>query len=164
MLDKNHRTLLHSILLISDDESFPKRETFKKSMSQQIMLGQQITASFQGCHGERFSDCGRLLGLLRQVVTLLGFDEVAHLSHTFTPYGSTCVLVLAQSHIIAHTWPEYHTLVIDLFACGDINFTPAAQLVQTAVNADSYAVEERTRNVDVETQEMNGSGFMAVPK
>jgi len=119
-------------------------------MSQRIMLGQQITASFDDCHGATFENCGRLIELLRQVVARLGFDEVAHLSHAFTPHGSTCVLILAQSHIIAHTWPEYRALVIDLFACGTIDFTPAAELVKAAVNARSYCVEERTREIEVE--------------
>lgn len=117
-------------------------------MSQTIMLGQQITASFDGCEGETFLDSERLTELLRQVVKLLDFDEVAHLSHSFTPHGSTCVLILAQSHIIAHTWPEYQTLVIDLFACGNIHFAPAAKLVKAAVNARSYAIEERVREID----------------
>ena len=62
-------------------------------MSQRIMLGQQITASFDECHGATFDECERLIDLLRQVVTRLGFDEVAHLSHAFTPQGSTCVLI-----------------------------------------------------------------------
>ena len=119
-------------------------------MSQTIMLGQQITASFEECDGEAFLDSDRLTELLRQVVKLLGFDEVAHLSHSFTPHGSTCVLILAQSHIIAHTWPEYRTLVIDLFACGDILFSPAAELVKAAVNASSYTIEERVRTAETE--------------
>ena len=117
-------------------------------MSQTIMLGQQITASFDECSGETFLDSARLVELLRQVVKLLGFDEVAHLSHSFTPHGSTCVLILAQSHIIAHTWPEYRSLVIDLFACGDIYFSPAAELVKTAVNARTYVIEERVRTIE----------------
>ncbi|GAK54636.1 S-adenosylmethionine decarboxylase proenzyme [Candidatus Moduliflexus flocculans] len=115
-----------------------------------IMLGQQITASFDGCSGATFENCERLTDLLRQVVTRLGFEEVAHLSHAFSPQGSTCVLILAQSHIIAHTWPEYRALVIDLFACGTIDFTPAAELVKAAVNASAYRVEERTRDIEVE--------------
>ncbi len=113
------------------------------------MLGQQITASFDDCHGETFDNCERMLDLLRRVIKLLEFDEVAHLSHAFTPHGSTCVIILAQSHIIAHTWPEYRALVIDLFACGHIDFTPAAELVKAAVNARSYRVEERIREIMV---------------
>lgn len=119
-------------------------------MSQRTTLGQQITASFEDCRGKTFEDSERLFDILRQVVKLLKFDEVAHLSHSFSPYGSTCVIILAQSHIIAHTWPEYRALVIDLFACGTIDFTPAAELVKAAVSASSYRVEERVREIEVE--------------
>ncbi|PID56291.1 adenosylmethionine decarboxylase [candidate division KSB3 bacterium] len=116
-------------------------------MLQTRTLGRQITASFEGCGGEAFADTARLTAVLRQVVKLLGFEEVAHISHSFAPQGSTSVLILAQSHIIAHTWPEYRALVIDLFACGEIHFFPAAEFVKAAVNAREYMIEERVRKV-----------------
>ena len=33
--------------------------------------------------------------------------------------GCTCVVVLAESHIAAHSWPEYDSICIDFFTCGD---------------------------------------------
>lgn len=40
--------------------------------------------------------------------------------HVFTPYGGiTGVLLLAESHITIHTWPERQFAAIDLFMCGN---------------------------------------------
>jgi len=39
-------------------------------------------------------------------------------SHQFTPAGSTALLLLAESHMSAHTWPEYGYIAIDIFTCG----------------------------------------------
>lgn len=38
--------------------------------------------------------------------------------HKFNPYGITGVLLLAESHIAWHSWPEYGYLAIDIFTCG----------------------------------------------
>jgi len=39
--------------------------------------------------------------------------------HKFNPRGMTGVLLLAESHIALHSWPEFHYLAIDIFTCGD---------------------------------------------
>lgn len=36
----------------------------------------------------------------------------------FTPYGVTCVVLIAESHLSIHTWPEYGYAAVDLFTCG----------------------------------------------
>jgi len=39
--------------------------------------------------------------------------------HKFEPQGITGVVLLAESHIALHLWPEYKYLAIDIFTCGD---------------------------------------------
>lgn len=39
--------------------------------------------------------------------------------HKFLPQGITGVILLAESHIALHSWPEYNYLAIDIFTCGD---------------------------------------------
>ena len=39
--------------------------------------------------------------------------------HRFTPTGVTGVVVLAESHISIHTWPEHAYAAVDIFTCGD---------------------------------------------
>ena len=39
--------------------------------------------------------------------------------HTFAPQGITGVVLLAESHIAVHAWPEYDYMAIDIFTCGD---------------------------------------------
>ena len=38
-------------------------------------------------------------------------------SHTFPGAGSTCVLLLSESHAVLHTWPETGTVNLDIFSC-----------------------------------------------
>ncbi len=38
--------------------------------------------------------------------------------HKFSPQGITAVILLAESHIAIHSWPEINYLAIDIFTCG----------------------------------------------
>ncbi len=46
-----------------------------------------------------------------------GGTIVNMVSHAFPQTGLTCVLVLAESHAVLHTWPETGTINIDIFSC-----------------------------------------------
>ena len=39
--------------------------------------------------------------------------------HKFSPQGITGVLLLAESHIALHSWPEINYVGIDIFTCGE---------------------------------------------
>jgi len=40
--------------------------------------------------------------------------------HEFNPFGISGVVVIAESHLTIHTWPEYEYAAVDIFTCGDI--------------------------------------------
>lgn len=40
--------------------------------------------------------------------------------HEFNPFGISGVVVIAESHLTIHTWPEYAYAAVDIFTCGDI--------------------------------------------
>jgi S-adenosylmethionine decarboxylase proenzyme len=53
------------------------------------------------------------------------FTVVAKAFHQFEPHGATGVLVLAESHFSAHTYPEDQLVYIDVFCCATL-FNPVA--------------------------------------
>ncbi len=58
-----------------------------------------------------------LLDAMRAAVRRLGATILGELPVLFQPHGITCVLVLAESHLIVSTWPEHQLAHIDLFTC-----------------------------------------------
>lgn len=40
--------------------------------------------------------------------------------HEFNPFGISGVVVIAESHLTIHTWPEYDYAAVDIFTCGDV--------------------------------------------
>ena len=54
---------------------------------------------------------------MNRVAEKCGFTVVARAFHQFEPHGATGVLVLAESHFSAHTYPELNKVYIDVFCC-----------------------------------------------
>lgn len=48
------------------------------------------------------------------------------ITHKFTPQGITGVVLLAESHLALHSWPEINYLAIDIFTCGNKSFPQKA--------------------------------------
>ena len=40
--------------------------------------------------------------------------------HEFNPFGISGVVVIAESHLTVHTWPEYGYAAVDIFTCGEV--------------------------------------------
>ncbi len=67
------------------------------------------------------TDITRLTSLTAAAVTA-GRGRVLDTSHVIFPNGAiTLVLILAESHLSIHTWPEEDLIAIDLFSCGSID-------------------------------------------
>ncbi len=75
-----------------------------------------------------------------------GATVVQALSHHFPGAGLTCVLILAESHAVLHTWPETGTVNIDIFSCSTRLKSRAAiaELVRS-FGAASMSVQEIPR-------------------
>ena len=70
--------------------------------------------------GSPVSDIGQLTELASDAVAV-GGGHVLDTSHVMFPNGAvTLVLILAESHLAIHTWPEENLIAVDLFSCGAI--------------------------------------------
>lgn len=69
------------------------------------------------------SKSAHLQHIMKRIAERNGFTVVSHAFHQFEPHGTTGVLVLAESHFSAHTYPEENKIYIDVFCCSD-NFDP----------------------------------------
>lgn len=75
-----------------------------------------------------------------------GATVVEVLSHNFPGTGLTCVLILAESHAILHTWPETGTVNIDIFSCSTrLKSLAAIEGLGQSFGAASVAVQEIPR-------------------
>lgn len=83
---------------------------------------------------------------MEMVVKKLGLNEVSRAFHQFEPEGATGVIVLAESHFSAHTYPEHDRVYLDLFCCSkDFDADKAANLITDIFGADMFMWEKVRR-------------------
>ena len=104
------------------------------------MDGLHLTADLHGCPAERavMTDTGALRALCLATVGGAGLQPVGELFHRFDGAGGvTGVVLLAESHVAVHTWPERAAVTLDVYVCnfGDDNSQRAAQLLDALVAA-----------------------------
>ncbi len=77
-----------------------------------------------------------------------GAGHVLDLSHVVFPNGAiTLVLVLAESHLSIHTWPEEHLIAIDLFSCGAIDGDVLINHLSRGLRLESVTVRTLPRGL-----------------
>ena len=88
------------------------------------MQGLHLTADLHDCQCEpQWLTDSTLLGAhCVQAVSLAGLQAVAHLFHAFPatdhgPGGVTATVLLAESHLCVHTWPEQRAVTLDVYVC-----------------------------------------------
>lgn len=85
------------------------------------MHGLHLTADLHDCQCEPLwlTDAPRLLAHCEQAVRQAGLQPVARLAHTFPGQdaGVTATVLLAESHLCVHTWPERAAVTLDVYVC-----------------------------------------------
>lgn len=93
-----------------------------------MIMGEHLLIECQGEHARMSIE--DLRGLLTQAALAAGATVLSDQFHQFGGHGGvTGVLVLAESHITVHTWPEHHYAAFDIFMCGDAQPMVAAEVI-----------------------------------
>jgi len=80
-------------------------------------LGRHLLLELYECEFDLLNDLERLEKILVSVVNDAGATLIDTRFHRFSPYGVSGVVVIAESHITIHTWPEHNYAAIDVFTC-----------------------------------------------
>jgi len=81
-------------------------------------VGNHVLADVSGSSSPLLNDPSGLEALLVRASTAAGATVLQAHSHAFEPHGATAVVVLAESHVSIHTWPEWGGATIDAYTCG----------------------------------------------
>ncbi len=83
------------------------------------MLGSQVVLDLYDCESERLDDIDWVKATLMDAARAAGATIVESVFHKFAPWGISGVVVIAESHLAIHIWPENRYAAIDVFTCGD---------------------------------------------
>jgi len=81
-------------------------------------LGRHILAEFSGCDAEILNNLPAIESILKEAARQAEATIVDSVFHRYNPHGLSGVVVIAESHISIHTWPEYGYAAADFFTCG----------------------------------------------
>jgi len=113
------------------------------AVSDQPML---YSVDFSGCATMARLAPAQVEGAFSSALTDAGATVLQTVSHRFPDAGLTCVLILAESHAVLHTWPETGTANVDIFSCSTrLKSLAAIAELGRSLGAASVSVREIPR-------------------
>ena len=111
-------------------------------------LGRQLLLELKECDKEVINDLSFLKGVMLKAADEAGATVLGESFHQFNPHGVSGVVVIAESHLFIHTWPEYGYVGIDIFTCGDsVQPEKAAEILVRKLGAKNYSALELQRGL-----------------
>lgn len=120
------------------------------------MHGRHILLDLAGCACEAalLERHERLEALCLAACRDAGMTVVGHAFHQFAPTGVTGVVLLAESHLAVHTWPEQRFVAADVYVCDHLS----ANAGKGRALADALRSALRPGRVDERDVLRGGSG------
>lgn len=111
-------------------------------------LGTHFLLDVAGAPFATLDDAVRIERALVDAVGAMGAKVLGIHIHRLMPQGISGVVVISESHLTIHTWPERGEAAVDLFTCGEASSARAAvEALAKALGAARARVEERLRGV-----------------
>ena len=111
-------------------------------------LGRHLLLELFDCDLDAINNVEAVKGALIEAAKRAQATIVDVVFHEFNPFGVSGVVVIAESHLSIHTWPEYRYAAVDIFSCGDI-LQPeiAARYLVEQFGAERTSVVEMQRGL-----------------
>ncbi len=80
-------------------------------------LGLHTMVEYVDCDSELLSSAKTIEPIMLEAVSLCGAQYIDHKLQQFEPQGASGIVLIAESHLSFHSWPEYGYLALDIFTC-----------------------------------------------
>ena len=81
-------------------------------------LGLHLLLELKKCPPEALNDVGFIQSSMIEAANIAEATIVDVSFHQFNPHGVSGMVIIAESHLSIHTWPEHNYAAIDIFTCG----------------------------------------------
>jgi len=123
-------------------------------------LGRHLIVEYYGCDFESLTKVGYIKQQMLTAAKKIGAKIVGNKFHQFSPQGVSGAVILAESHISIHTWPEYNYAAVDFFTCGghcDSNI--GVEFLEKSFQATSKTIQDIARGLPEDLQNSLASTF-----
>ena len=109
-------------------------------------VGRHLLLELSDCNKEMLNDLDSLKAALVAAANGAGATVLGESFHRFNPHGISGVVIIAESHLFIHTWPEYGYAAADIFTCGDsVQPDKAAEILIDRLGTRKHSTVEMQR-------------------
>ena len=109
-------------------------------------LGRHILVEFTDCNADILNDVETVENAMVDAAKTAGATVINSTFHHFSPWGISGVVVIQESHLAIHTWPEYRYAAVDLFTCGEtVDPWVSFEFLKKAFQSNKYSALEMNR-------------------
>ncbi len=125
-------------------------------------LGIHLLIELWSCNNQKLDNLDYLEKIMAQAAEVAGATVLKTAFQDFNPQGVSGVVVIAESHLTIHTWPEYGYAAIDVFTCGSkVDPWKAAGFLKQELEAEEIQVRDFLRGVkDFQEERTPEHGFI----
>ncbi|WCM24887.1 adenosylmethionine decarboxylase [Paraburkholderia bryophila] len=115
--------------------------------------GAHVLADLGGIAADLLRDAPTLESILVNAAKQAGARVLsAHFHHFGGEHGVTGVVLLAESHITIHTWPEHRFAALDIFMCGNARPDQAVERIALDLRAEVKHLRTCQRGIAAPTR------------
>lgn len=108
------------------------------------MFGPHLTLDLYGCNKKKLKDVGFISNFLDELPGLIGMTKIMP-PYVFQysglkpeDWGVSGIVLIAESHISIHTFPEKSYASVDIFSCKDFDIEQASDVIVSKLEAKTY--------------------------
>lgn len=118
-----------------------------------MAVGVQIIADLYGVDSEIISDANNMYAIVENAVKVGKLTKISSDYYQFQPRGASGIVLLAESHLSFHTWPEYGLVTLDVYTCGDPTSADLAfEYIVGILKPESVDYKKLKRGVSIEEE------------
>jgi S-adenosylmethionine decarboxylase len=110
-----------------------------------VSLAKHVSIDCFGVDAGLLNDVEALTEVLRATAAAARCEVLGCISHRFSPQGASVALLLAESHLTIHTWPEHAYAAVDLLTCGATLPSVGVEILLARLAPKRHDVIERDR-------------------
>ena len=108
-------------------------------------LGIHILVEYYDCNKEILKNVETIEQSMLTAARSANATIVESVFHQFNPWGVSGAVIISESHLTIHTWPEHNYAAVDLFTCGDIDYEAGLNTLKNLLESKHYEVKKILR-------------------
>ncbi|MET0786695.1 MAG: adenosylmethionine decarboxylase [Paenisporosarcina sp.] len=110
-------------------------------------MGRHVIAELWECEFDKLNDVNFIERTFVDAALKSGAEVREVAFHKFAPQGVSGVVIISESHLTIHSFPEHGYASIDVYTCGDLDPTIAAEYIADALGSQTREMMELPRGM-----------------